>query len=360
MKILYIAGNPDGASTLQVEKEINALQEKLDQVPTVSPIDFRVYSHLRIDVLPDVIARIAPDILHFAAHGQDDAIVLAQGETDHVTLDGDMLAALLGALNVRPKLVVLNACGSNNMAAKLRGHADFVIGTDAPLSNIGARSMAATLYGRLAGAASISGAFEAAAVMLNAVDRGTVKACLHTRMDAATVARTRLVDPMRVLACFPQIDKWLAYNHTEPQPGFNPDAPKVMFGLAGVPPTTRQVQFFTDDESVTASQKQSLADARGWMLETQPIHGEIWIEPCYTYYGDMWWYGSVVTGDRKIYSATSTTVAALRQYYIEEAWRGNLPPAIAKLVLEAIGNLERNDGSRRSRSALQKMDTKGP
>ncbi|MEP9358079.1 CHAT domain-containing protein [Sphingomonas sp. KR3-1] len=337
-----------------MEKEINLLQEKLDLAATSEAIDLRTYSYLSIDSLPDVIARISPDILHFAAHGQDDTIVLAHAERGHVALDGDMLSRLLAALSVRPKLVVINACNSNAMARKLAGSADFVIGTNAAISNVGARTMTATLYGRLANAASLQGAFDAAATMLDLVDEGAVAAELHSA-PGQKASHTRLVDPLRIVARFPLIDKWLEYGHQEPQKNFTVERPKIQFGFAGTPPSTRQAQFFTDDGSLRPSKGQSLADARSWLLEAHPAQGEIWIEPCFTYYGTMRWYGSVVTAEHKILSASSDTVAALERYYFEEEWQGPLPAAIAEVVRDAVSSLALNDGSRRSRG-MAKMD----
>ena len=349
MKILYIASNPEGAPPLQIEREINALQEKLDQADAAANLDLRVYSHLHIDELPDVIARLAPDVIHFAAHGEDDAIVLSHQERGHVALDGNMLGDLLGALTLRPKLIILNACSSAKMAEALTAHADFVIGTNAPISNIGARAMTATLYARLAAGARLGAAFEAAASMLRIVDRNNVQAALYPADAAALAQRMQLADPLRILACFPTIEKWLDQKRVTPPGAFNVSQPHVQFGLAGAPESTRLIQFFTDDPDIEPEKNESLADARGWMLEDRPIRGEVWLEDFYSYYGDMWWYGTVVTSERQIQCAHSTTSAALRRYYLEEEWRGTLPPAIATLVTTAIANLDANDGSRQGR-----------
>lgn len=348
MRILYIASNPEGANPLQLEREISLLQKKLDEALTTDHLDLRVYSHLNIDELPDVVSRLAPDVIHLAAHGQDDAIMLAHQERGHVRLDGRMLGGLLAATRVRPKLLLLNACNSAAMAETLTGHADFVIGTDAPISNVGARSMAATLYSLLASGSSLGSAFDAAKNILDIIDQESVQAILYPQGSAPIARRTTLTDPLRIIANFPAVEKWLDKEHVAPQKGFNPSEPAVQFGVAGAPESTRQIQFFTDDSEVIADETGSLAEARGWMLEQRPFRGEIWVEPYYSYYGDMWWYTSVVTSERKIHCASATTVAALRRYYFDEEWRGPVPPDIASEIETAIRNLEINDGSRRS------------
>lgn len=346
MRILYIAGNPEGASSLELEREIQMLQEKLDAASVDGTIDLRFYSHLRVDELPDVIARMSPDILHFAAHGEDDGIMLVDEDDAAVLLDGPMLADLLGALAVRPRLVVINACRSEAMAREVVRSADFVIGTDAPISNAGARTMAATLYQRLAGGASIGDAFTTAATILRVVDQDRVAAKLLPEGEGAA-RRTSLTDPMRILACFPDVDRWLKHGHDEPQGNFRVDMPVVQFGLAGVPSSMRQAVLFTDDDTVQAGKTGGLEEARCWVDTGQPVGSELWIEPCYRYYGDMRWYAAVTTAEHKISCTASSTAEALERYYFSEEWKGTLPEAIARIVREAMANLCANNGSRR-------------
>jgi hypothetical protein len=355
MKILYIASNPDDASPLQIEKEANLLREKLDAITTSEPLDLRVYASLDVATLPEVIARAAPDVLHFAAHGEGDGIVLAHQDRGTVLLDGHKLAKLLAAVSVRPKLVVVNACRSTAMAEALCRAADFTIGIDAPISNVGARTMAANLYQRLAASASLHDAFSAAATMLEVIDEDQARAVLFPTGSEQAARRTRLAHPLRIVASFPIVEDWLEHGHVTPQKGFDQDQPEIQFGLAGCPRIVRQVQLFTDDDTVQPEDDESLADARSWMLEKSPSGGEVWIKPTYTYYGSMQWFGSVVTAEPRILSAAATTVEALERYYFDEAWRGELPPDIADLVGVTISNLRANDGSRRGRHLKVKM-----
>lgn len=354
MRILYIAGNPDGASSLELEREIQMLQEKLDTAAGGGDIDLRFYSHLRIDELPDVIVRTNPDILHFAAHGEEGGILLADEDKAAVLLDGPMLADLLGALAITPRLVVINACNSEVMAKEVVRSADFVIGTNALISNVGARTMAATLYQRLAGGASIGAAYDTAATMLRLIDQKRVEAKLFSHAPGAA-KRVSLTDPMRILACFPVVDRWLKHEHVKPQKGFKVEMPAVLFGLAGVPANLRQAVLFTDDDTVVAGKTGGLEEARCWVDTSQPIGGELWIEPHYEYYGDMQWYAAVTTAERTAMCTASSTVAALERYYFGEEWRGELPEAIAKVVREAMDNLATNDGSRRGTRGRPKI-----
>lgn len=351
MRVMYVASNPEGADSLEVEREIEGLRERLERGVGADPIQFGVYPRLAIGDLTDAMRRFRPDVLHFAAHGENDALILANGDQGYVELDAAKLSALLKALSVKPTLVVINACSSDRMAAALAasGAADFVIGTNAPITNDAARDMTAALYQRLADAASVADAFTVAATNLALIGGGAVTASLHPCGPTGSAAEVRLVDPLRIVACFPLVDDWLDAELVAPGRGFRPEQPEVLFGVAGAPAGSRQTVFFTDDETVKAKAGKSLEEARSWILVTQPVNGEIWMSTSYRYYGDMDWYVAVNTTDRRIVSAAGTTVEALRRYYFEERWKGDLPEAIASVVRRAIDCLVANDGSRRGR-----------
>ena len=346
MRILYIAGNPEGASSLELEREIQMLQAKLDAEADDRTIDLRFHSHLRIDELPELISRMSPDVLHFAAHGEEDGIVLADEDQQPVLLDGAMLADLLGALAVRPRLVVINACNSEAMAREVARSADFVVGTDSLISNSGARAMAATLYQRLAVGASIGDAFTTAATMLRVIDQGKVAAKLFPD-DETAAQRSFLTDPLRMLACLPEVDGWLKRGRQTPHRSFRIASPAIQFGLAGVSACLRQAVLFTDDDTVLPRAGGSLEEARCWVDNGQPVAGELWIEPYYRYYGDMRWYAAVTTAEHAVSCCASSTIEGLERYYFTEAWRGPLPDQIAEVVRGVMAHLSGNDGARR-------------
>lgn len=352
MKVMYVASNPADAKTLEISREINSLQERLERGVGADPIVFYAYPDLGAGALAETIKRVQPDVLHFAAHGDEDAIVLDHADEGAVKLRGDQLAALLSPLPVKPKLIVINACSSNRMACALAetGAADFVIGTDAPITNTAAREMAAALYQRLADGASVAEAFTVAAANLDIVGQGEVAAELYPSGALEAARTTRLVDPMRILACFPKVDEWLDHDLTKPDNKFQPEWPEIMFGVAGAPAAARQTVFFTDDESIQPKQEESLEEARSWIIETQPVDTEIWIEDYSQYYGDMNWYAAISTTDGRVFSVSSKTADALRRYYFDERWKGDLPKDIAEVIQKTIENLRRHNGSRRGRS----------
>lgn len=360
MHVMYVAGNPQGMRTLEIEREIHGLQTQFDRGAGSDPIVFRAYAAMPAHDLGDTIRRFEPDVLHISAHGHADALVLSEPGRDAVLLDGGQLAAMLINMPRRPKLVVVNACASAGIAAALAraGVAPFVIGTDAPVTNLAARAMVEALYQRLAAASSIGDAFEVARAQLALIDGGNVTVALHPEGSIDAARMVRLVDPLRILACLPKVDAWLEARLTEPDRGFRPEQPVVQLGVAGMPVAARQTVLFTDDETVVAKKdkpgQRSLEEARSWIVLKQADQGEVWMPDAYPYWGDMAWFAAVTTNDGRLVSCASTTVAALRRYYFEEAFQGDLPDAIRALVETTIRNLEGESGSRRARGSRRR------
>lgn len=351
MKVMYVASNPEGEDALDIQREITRLVQRLETGVGADPIVFRPYAHLPITDLADAIRRFEPDVLHLSAHGEDGALIFTTARGDAVALDGAGLVGLLRLVPVKPRLVVLNACSSDEMAQALAasGTVDFVIGTDAAIAIADACELAASLYQSLAAGSSIADAFEAAQTMLRLHAGGATAATLRQGAPSAIPGDTRLVDPFRILARLPVVEKWLEYEHTQPQDGFVPENPDIHFGVAGAPAAARQTVFFTDSKSVQPKIGQSLEDARSWIMESQPDDGVIWMESHFGYWGDIQWYAAVTTTDRRVLSATGKTTDALERYYFDEKRWGELPKAIADKIRECIASLKEHGGGPRAR-----------
>lgn len=340
LRVMYVAANPEGGAPLQVEREVNDLQDRLDRGTGAEPIDFRAYPHLAIGDLIPKIAAFRPHVLHLSAHAEDGALVFARGEGGDVAVDGRSLSAVLRAVSVRPQLIVVNACSSEGLAAVLvaDGAADFVIGTDAPITNDGARAMAVALYQRLADASSLADAFTVAATQLNLLEDGAVSAILHPDGGFERAKQVRLVDPLRIVACLPSIERCLNAGSVDVGRRYRPEQPDVLFGLAGVPAAARRTVLFTDDEQGPGQE----FDGGGILtLRKQPREGVIWMLEACAHYRDLSWFASVTTTDRRIASAVTTTAEALERHYFSERWRGELPEPLALIVRKSIDSLIR-------------------
>ena len=179
MKILFIASNPNTQDSLEVEREINDLQQRLLKADKRGGIELKVLSNLAIEDFASVMLDQQPDILHIAAHGiPKNKLLLASKNGTEVRLSAGQLRDLLGAIPVRPSLVFLNACTSANFAKELTAVTSFAIGMTSKIGNPGAVASTAVFYEWLAEGATIAKAYQAANAMLRCIDTSGVEMSL--------------------------------------------------------------------------------------------------------------------------------------------------------------------------------------
>ena len=162
-EIFYVAANPESMPPIRLDAEISAIQSQLltqadadDRFDTVFLPDLDALS------LEQALQRERPDILHIAAHGAGNGLVIKQaGSGSWSALDAFTLNAWLP--NPAPRLVYINACNSQSFAKQLVGlnKVTVAIATDADIQNLAARTAAVTFYSRIISGSSIEDAFEA-------------------------------------------------------------------------------------------------------------------------------------------------------------------------------------------------------
>jgi hypothetical protein len=94
------------------------------------------------------LANRQPDILHIAAHGEEEDIRFANRSEGEISITAENLLHMLDLEKV-PKLVYLNACNSQKIAKVLSSKVEVAVGTTGPLSNRAARTGALVFYKQL-------------------------------------------------------------------------------------------------------------------------------------------------------------------------------------------------------------------
>jgi hypothetical protein len=333
MRLLYIASNPSDLTSLNLEREITELQRQASEV-SAEPISFVFLPGLRFEELPRELNRHRPDVVHLAAHADDEKLALAHegGGTVEVT------ARMLGAFFSRsrpPRLVYVNACDSDGIAddlVKQQGIAA-AIGSTAPITNRAARNAALAFYGRILDGESVSDAFETGVQMLEALEGQRASAKLFHRPD---------IDPkMEVLHRRPRLVASLAkQSYTKPGPG--PDTFLIRLGLTGCSPNTTQTVFFTDDETFIDPKRPDDTGDLCFVVRATPVRGTVWASNrnLWEVRGDFRIFASGVTGDGEHFTVSSTLCEAL-----ETRQRLSRQSANVGDLLEALRVLRARDGS---------------
>jgi hypothetical protein len=263
MKLLYLASNPDNELSLNLNLEITELQRRVMSSST-EPISIVFLPQQDYEGLPSVLNQQQPDILHLAAHGEDEHLSFANLSRTKIRVTADMLRSFMSDRHP-PRLVYINACGSAAIAQGLLGTIPMTIGSTAPITNRAARTAAIAFYERILDGSSVGRAFDVCAKMMHGAAGGM--ASMQLFHQSGLDPNNEILHPVpRLIAEFARGRK--ARTRTEPY--------AIRFGLAGCPPSTRQIVFLTDDESFISERFEDLQNNLCLVVRTAPVRGIVW------------------------------------------------------------------------------------
>ncbi len=334
MKVLYLASNPLGSSSLRLEHEITELQRAAIQSGN-QRIDFVFLPALPFEDLEAQVAAHRPDIVHISAHGDADKLMIADSAENKVALTAEALRVLLSPQP--PKLVYLNACTSREIAKQLVGSVQFAIGTDEAITNFAARKGALTFYRMLLRGRNLQQAFDASSATITVLSKPEKP--VKTELFPENSPRANAVvfhEPTRLVASFEDHD----FKADEE------DCYSFALGLAGCTPDTTQVVFCTDDESfIEKVNATDHATELCSVVRTTTVNGEIWLhDPWGGIAGNFRLFAMATTAAGETYSIAGTLVEALDNFYrvyYGDGQRSEYPTALQ----QAISELHANDGA---------------
>lgn len=248
--MLFVASNAaenDPQASLNLISEVTELQRRF---LTLSYTDCAFLPDLDLEDLPGAVNDRKPDVLHIAAHGNDQHLTFSNSEGEMVQLDVDRLRRVLR--NNPPKLVYLNSCDSHAIAEALvaAGAAKMAIGISATISNRRARTAAIAFYESILAGQSVGEAFEQCDGILDVTGAGGVRAKVFPSSPDMLNEET-----LRPAA------KLVAHFKGKPRCSANKQYTLVL-GVRGCPAGTKQVTFAADNAVITARKA--------------PIAGQLW------------------------------------------------------------------------------------
>jgi tetratricopeptide (TPR) repeat protein len=164
IKILFLAANPvDTGNRLRLDEEIRRIDHKIRLGTLRSRFELVSDWAVRASDLHQALLRHQPDIVHFSGHGQrGEGIVLEDDDGTGRVVDRQALADLFRLLKDNIRVVVLNACFSEDQAVGAAESIDFVIGMKDAIGDRAAVVFAADFYQALAFGRSVKEAFDLA------------------------------------------------------------------------------------------------------------------------------------------------------------------------------------------------------
>jgi hypothetical protein len=190
--ILFLAANPASARRLSLDEEIRNIDEQT-RLPT-SVVKWNLQS--RWAVRPGDVQRALnetrPAIVHFGGHGAGvSGLLFHATEDDSKFVPASALRPLLGAFRGVIRLVVLNACYSEDQAREVSKEIDCVIGMSRAIGDRAACCFVSGLYMALAHGSSARNAFEQGLARMGiegeVSDLGVPRLMVRQGVDASAV-----------------------------------------------------------------------------------------------------------------------------------------------------------------------------
>ena len=160
--VLFLAANPSDTQRLRLDREMRAIQKRLQAASDGARFTVEQVWAARRDDVVNGLQRHRPDLVHFAGHGSEEGRLLVEGATGlaEALTPGELRVFLAAVPGIR--CVLLNACWSDALANELIQAVDCVAGMPVEVSDSAAIRFAAWFYGSLANGLSVQEAFEVA------------------------------------------------------------------------------------------------------------------------------------------------------------------------------------------------------
>lgn len=171
LKVLFLGARPLDAPPLRLKKQIEDMFFRLGQAGQLERIDLHTELTVSFGDLPNLLMGHAPEIVHITGHSSDERMLALEDSEGKLALVDP--AALIETFAVEAmrrsiRCVVLNTCYSEETAAELSRHIEFVIGTQDEIPQNAAIAFAQAFYPVLTRGESLQDAFEVARAQFRA------------------------------------------------------------------------------------------------------------------------------------------------------------------------------------------------
>jgi hypothetical protein len=160
VKALFLAANPAGTTRLAVDEEMRAIEQKVRASDHPDVLVFQSNWAVRPDDLLQLLNQHRPQIVHFSGHGSHTGLCLTGNDGQVKLVTTPALEALFAALKDNIRLVVLNACYSQEQAWAFVKTIDGVVGMKESIHDDAATVFASSFYRAIGFGRSVQEAFD--------------------------------------------------------------------------------------------------------------------------------------------------------------------------------------------------------
>ena len=171
--LLFLAANPAVTERLAIDEEVRAIENKLRSAGYGAQFRVVYRGAVRPGDLLQYFNQDEPVLVHFSGHGAGaDGIVLQDERGEPHVVSTTALAGLFKAMTGGIRVVVLNACFTQEQASAIRKHVPCVVGMRGRVEEQVARTFAEAFYSALAFGKSVENSFEQGKALLALMNLG--------------------------------------------------------------------------------------------------------------------------------------------------------------------------------------------
>jgi TIR domain/CHAT domain len=178
--ILVIASNPQGTTSLRLDRELRVIDEVIQKSQFRDRFDVHQLWAARTIDLINALLRYQPRIVHFCGHGEGQIGLVLEDEAGNAKpISGAALAEVFKNLVAKVECVLLNACYSEVQATAIVEHINYVIGMSREIRDDAAIAFTRGFYTALGNGETIE----------NAYNIGKSQVAIETSSDSTTDSR---------------------------------------------------------------------------------------------------------------------------------------------------------------------------
>jgi hypothetical protein len=164
--VLFLASSPEDQTQLRLDRETREIQRRIRSSEYRDSIwfEWRLARQL-VDLIHD-LNEVAPHIVHFSGHGDEDALVFEDEAGNTTELTNEQLGRLLGVGGDRIRLAFFNSCHSEAQARMACDYVDVAIGMNAAIHDEVAKTFAGQFYNSLGFGKSVGESFRQAVLQV--------------------------------------------------------------------------------------------------------------------------------------------------------------------------------------------------
>lgn len=163
IKVLFLAANPDNTGRIRLDREVKEIERMIKLARHRDSFELISKWAVTIKDLRQALLEHRPHIVHFSGHGNKSKRIIVEGDSGETNfVDRRALARLFEILKDNIRIVVFNACFTQDQASWISRTIDFTIGMSKAIGDKEAIVFAGTLYSGLGYGRSVKEAFELA------------------------------------------------------------------------------------------------------------------------------------------------------------------------------------------------------